>query len=141
MAKYFKIDEFICSEKAKVLKINNTPDAEIEEHIEELMEFLDGLREAWGSGIHVNSGYRCPELNRAVKGSKTSAHLTGYAADLSPTNGRMKEFYSKVMEWIKGKKFDQVINEYPNTNGVPSWVHIGLKNGRGEQRGQYLTIK
>lgn len=139
---YFKLSEFINSATANKKKINNNPTIEIKNHIEELVDnILDPLRAAWGSGIKVTSGYRCPALNKAVGGAKASAHLTGYAADIKPVNGRMKEFYEFVKKFLKDKQFDQLINEYPNKNGVPSWVHIGYKNLKGMQRKQLLTIK
>ena len=34
---------------------------------------------ATAKGINISSGYRCPELNKAVGGSSTSAHCYGYA--------------------------------------------------------------
>jgi putative chitinase len=77
-------------------------------------------------------------LNNAVGGSKTSAHTTGYAADLVPVNGKMTEFKTFVKEWLKDKKFDQYINEF---SGSTEWVHIGLKNISGKQRKQYLMYK
>lgn len=45
------------------------------------MEKLDTLRERVGFPLHVNSGYRCPEHNKAIKGGP--AHPAGKAADLS----------------------------------------------------------
>lgn len=83
--------------------IDNTPSPEIEAHITESVEsLLDPLREAWEAcsrkqgwgtpAIRISSGYRCRELNRAVGGSVTSAHRYGYAFDLIPLNGRMREF-------------------------------------------------
>ena len=47
-----------------------------------VQHFLDPLREAIGKPVRVTSGYRCKALNEAVGGSKTSAHLTGEAADI-----------------------------------------------------------
>jgi hypothetical protein len=44
---------------------------------------LDPLRERWGAPIRVNSGYRCPALNRKVGGVPNSYHLRGMAADIN----------------------------------------------------------
>lgn len=92
MSKYFTLKEMTASDTAKRLGITNTPLPSIIPHLNELMEFLDALREAWGSPIKVTSGYRCSKLNSAVKGAPTSAHLVGYAADLTPANGKMQDF-------------------------------------------------
>ena len=49
-------------------------------------------------------------------------------------------FVRFTLEWLRstGTKFDQVIIE---TSGAKKWLHIGYKNGIGQQRGQILNIK
>lgn len=143
MAKYFTLKEMTASATAKRLGIDNTPNGEVKCHLKELMEVLDGIREAWGSAIVVTSGYRCPELNKAVGGSKTSTHMTGYAVDMHPVNGQRKKFHRFVEQFLldNGIGFDQLISEYPDKNGVPSWTHLGLKNSEGKQRRMSFVIK
>lgn len=141
--KYFTIEELTHSDTAIALGIDNTPNSEIKEHLIQLInELLDPLREAWGSGIKVTSGYRCARLNKALKGSSpTSAHLIGYASDLVPMNGSITEFKRFAVKWLKENniKFDQCICE---TNGRGSqWVHLGLYNLAMEQRKQFLNMK
>ena len=139
--KYFTIKELCYSETAQKKGIDNTPTEEIKAHLTELgTKILDPLREAWGSGIIVKSGYRCPKLNKAVGGSSTSAHVLGFAADLKPLNGNITRFKSFVKNWLKtsGIAFDQYINEF---SGGSEWVHIGLKNGSGKQRKAFLMYK
>ena len=131
MSKYFTLQELIYSDTAIRNGITNMPPPSIEVHLNELMLFLDELRIAWGSAIRVTSGYRCNKLNRLVGGADTSAHLVGYAADLQPVNGKMKEFKQFVQNWIKDKIFDQCLLEKSRT---AEWVHIGLKNQYGKQR-------
>lgn len=48
--------------------------------------FLDfeEIRAEWGQPIIINSGYRCPEHNKAVGGEPLSVHLFGLALDVSP---------------------------------------------------------
>jgi len=125
------------SDTAKKFGITNTPSPSIITHLEELMKFLDDLREAWGSAIRVTSGYRCSKLNKIVGGSTTSAHLYGYAADLQPINGKMEEFKKFCKEWIKDKKWDQLLLEKSKTD---EWVHIGIKNRYGYQRKQIKLL-
>lgn len=141
LSKNFTLEEFYTSATANARKINNMPDENIRKHIQELVDnILQPLRDAWGSGIHINSGYRCPKLNTAVGGSKTSAHLTGYAADTKPVNGKMAEYQAFVRKFLADKKYDQFIIEYPVKN-VAKWIHIGYKNLQGKQRKQNLVIK
>jgi|SanBayMetagenome_1026888.scaffolds.fasta_scaffold164347_1 uncharacterized protein YcbK (DUF882 family) len=50
----------------------------------ELLELLEKVREAYGHPIVVTSGYRCPAHNVKIGGAKSSSHLAGLAADISP---------------------------------------------------------
>lgn len=154
MAKWFTFSEFTKSATADKLGIDNNPKEEyIQDNIIELMQVLDGVREEWGkkceenswgnAAIVVNSGYRSDALNEAINGSKTSAHSIGAAADIEPKNQRNKEFLRFLEQYLLDNHipFDQLISEHPDKNGVPSWIHIGLKNRQGKQRQMVFTIK
>lgn len=136
--KYFTVEEMIKSSTAVKLGINNKPTKEILSHLNELMDVLDIIREAWGSAIIVTSGFRCEELNKAVGGSKTSVHKTGYAVDMKPKNGKTREFFQFILNFLKsnGMLWDQLIDEYNY-----SWVHLGIRSNNGSQRKQILHIK
>lgn len=149
--KHFTMLEFTNSATARKLGIDNTPTAEHRTNLEELVaKLLDPLREAWAircaneqwgtPALNVTSGYRGPELNKAVGGTATSAHCVGYAADLVPANGRLAEFKAFCRGWLQGKPFDQMISEDENAAGVPRWIHIGYKNQQGGQRRQLLSM-
>lgn len=49
---------------------------------EDLVKWLQLIRDHFGGSVHVNSGYRCPEHNKKVGGSATSHHMRGMAADI-----------------------------------------------------------
>ena len=139
---YFDLAEFVKSDTAKKKGIDNTPSFEIVDHLNELVrEILEPLRAAYGAPIRVSSGYRCPALNAAVKGAATSVHMIGYAADLQ-VSGSFNKFRDFVVDWLKGtgKKFDQVLLESDKKTGA-KWIHIGLYNNAGQQRGQDLTME
>lgn len=140
--KYFELEEFIASHTAKKKGIDNTPSFEVVEHLDELVEkILDPLRAAYGMPISISSGYRCPELNKAVGGGPTSVHQIGYAADLQ-VGGSFSKFKDFVVEWFKktGTHFDQVLLESNKATGA-KWIHIGLKNNLGQQRGQIKIME
>ena len=137
MKSYFTIEELCKSDTAKVFKIDNTPTDQIKKNLSKLIEFLNPLREAWGSPIKVTSGYRCPLLNQKVGGSKTSVHMKGYAADLQPSNGKIKEFKKFITDYLKDKGFDQCLKE---SSAFTEWVHIGLYNNTGQQRKQIKNL-
>jgi hypothetical protein len=121
--KYFTIKELCKSSTAIEKKIDNTPNPEIVNNLENLVEhILDPLRERYGKPIHVNSGYRCPALNKAVNGSKTSHHMTGLAADItagSPTKNKVLFDLAQELNL----PFDQLIDE-KNFR----WIHISYSN-------------
>ena len=133
MSKYFTLQEMLRSETALRKKIDNSPSFEIVRNLERLAEFLDQLREAWGSGIRVSSGYRCPQLNSAVGGVTNSAHQYGNAVDMVPVNGKQAEFEAFLKKWLVGKKFDQCIWETSKSSGG-RWVHFSLFSNQGLQR-------
>lgn len=137
MAKWFKDIELYRSETADRLGIDNTPTEDIWINLRVLMAFLDQLREAWGSGIVITSGYRCEALNKAVGGSKNSSHKYGLAVDMKPVNGKNKEFHRFVEKYLLDNHipFDNLINEYNY-----SWTHLGLKNRDGKQRGLSFSL-
>lgn len=135
MGKYFSIAELTKSETANKRKINNKPTKEVENCLNQLIDnILDPLRKAYGQPIIVSSGYRCPELNKAVGGARTSQHTLGQAADIH-TESNSKESNKQLFELIKQLKlpFDQLINEYNY-----SWVHVSYSN---RNRRQILNIK
>lgn len=138
---YFTITELCYSDTAKKKGIDNSPTTEVRANLVTLINtILDPLREAWRSPIRVTSGYRCGQLNRAVGGSTTSAHLYGCAADIVPINGRIAEFKQFCLDYFETRRhqFDQVILE---NDGKSEWVHIGLKTKDGRKRGQLMEYK
>lgn len=138
MAKYFTLKELISTKR----KIENVPTFEDVHHLEELVKnLLDPLREAYGKPIRVNSGFRCPALNKAVGGSSTSAHLQGYAADLDDWKGDTEALVTFAKTWVvlNRIKFDQLIRE-ETADGKTVWLHIGLYGPNGCQRGQIFDL-
>mgnify|MGYP001024757040 FL=1 len=86
--KYFTLKELTRSTTATAKGIDNTPTPEVEKNLTLLVEnVLDPLREIYGKPITVNSGYRCPELNKAVGGSKTSDHCFDEKTEILTTKG------------------------------------------------------
>lgn len=84
LSENFTLEEFTRSDTATRLGIDNTPGEKELEALRILVErTLQPLRDRLGIPVHVNSGYRCPELNEAVGGVPTSQHQKGEAADLS----------------------------------------------------------
>ncbi len=129
--KNFSLNEFIRSTTARKYGIDNTPSPEVIANLRALCEnVLQPLRDAYGGVIRISSGYRCPKLNRAVKGARTSQHQYGMAADLKCADNRKLFQIARELG-----VFDQLINEY-NLR----WVHISF-NPKGVNRKQVLRIR
>lgn len=129
--KYFTMGEMMRSDTAARKGINNKCTKEDAERLKKLIEnVLDPLREAYGKPIKVNSGYRCPELNKAVGGSKTSDHMKGCAADIVGTPNTKSE-NKRLFELVKSLDlpFDQLIDE-KNL----SWVHVSHREGNNRKQ-------
>ena len=124
--KYFTIKELCKSSTATLKRIDNTPNSEIVNNLEQLVDnILDPLREAYGKPIKVNSGYRCEALNVAIGGSKTSQHRYGLAADIT-TGSRLENKKLFILAKQLNLPFDQLIDEK-----AYSWIHISFsKNPR-----------
>ena len=135
MAEYFTLLELLRSETADRLGIRNLPSDGDLERLEWLITHcLDPIRKLWGQIIRVNSGYRSPELNRAVGGSPTSQHMTGEAADITTGSieGNRRLFDMIVQSDID---FDQLIDE----NGY-HWLHVSCKIGGTGNRHRILHL-
>ena len=93
LSENFTLEELIHSNTAERMGIDNVPkDEKVVENLRSLcLEVLQPLRDYVGAPVHINSGYRCPELNMTVGGVKNSQHCRGEAADIrivSPKQGR-----------------------------------------------------
>ncbi len=116
---HFTIPELCRSSTASRLGIDNTLPPEVERALEALVDnVLDPLRRAWGKPITVNSGYRCPALNKAVGGAATSHHMRGMAADIT-TGDRVQNRHLFDLVRSLGLPFTQLIDESDF-----AWVHI-----------------
>jgi len=119
---------------------DNNPTPEVIDRLRILcLHFLETIRKRFGP-LRINSGYRCPDLNTAIGGSKASAHIYGCAADFVPINDHNT---SEIVDWVvdeSGLGFDQVIDEYSSTS---NWVHLGMVRPVGNKtpRRQALTMR
>ena len=131
ISKSFKWSEFTKSDTATRLHIQNEiVDWDVRDNIKALVDnVLQPLRDAWGGPLFINSGYRCPELNKAVGGVPTSQHVLGMAADVACTDPYALAKLIKRMRL----DVDQVIL-------YPSFVHISHKRD-GINRNQFLYNK
>lgn len=129
LSKNFTLDELTTSDTAERLGISNKPDSIALDSLEQLAQkVLQPIRDQFGV-VDINSGYRCPALNKAIGGASQSQHIFGEAADITC---RAVDIFH-LAQWIKDNLiFDQLILE-------PTWVHVSYK--RQGNRRQVLTAK
>ncbi|EMK10130.1 MULTISPECIES: D-Ala-D-Ala carboxypeptidase family metallohydrolase [Leptospira] len=119
LSKNFTLSELTVTQT----ELPNVPDERQIANLKRLCEtILEPLREAIGRPIQVNSGYRSPAVNRKVKGSVTSQHMAGEAADIC-VSGMSALDVVKVISRLN-LPFHQLINE-GTTTGV-TWVHVSV---------------
>jgi zinc D-Ala-D-Ala carboxypeptidase len=123
LTKNFTLSEMTKSETALRHGMDNTPGEQEIAALKLLCEkVLQPVRDHYGRGVKVNSGFRHPEVNAKVGGSKTSDHCRGQAADIEIPGVPNPE----LAKWIVDNlEFRQVILEFV-TIGVPDsgWVHV-----------------
>lgn len=118
LSEHFSLEELTASVTGSKLKIDNSPAPEIIEHLKLVAAGLEKVRALLGGPITINSGYRCPALNKAVGGAKQSAHMEGYAADfVCPSFGKPIDIVKKIA--ASSITFDKCIQE-------GTWVHISF---------------
>jgi putative chitinase len=130
--KFFSLKEMTATSQ----KLPNSPETWEEfSNLRDTAVFLDRLRERFGQGIRINSGYRSAAVNAAVGGSKTSAHRKGMAADIQPwknTKANMLALAKLCREWATtlSSPVDQVIIYTPDgkDNENIKWIHIGFSD-------------
>jgi hypothetical protein len=119
LSEHFTLEELSFSSTAVTRGIDNLPPVEVVEHLKATAEGLEKVRALLGHPIHIDSGYRSPALNAAVRGVAASAHCTGYAADfICPAFGTPLEIVKRIAADTY-LCFDQLIQE-------GTWVHISF---------------
>lgn len=132
LSPHFSLEELTTTQ---VRGVDNTPPEAIINRLRDTAIRMEAVRSILGDvPIHVNSGYRSALVNLKVGGSKTSAHMSGYAVDfVAPRFGTPLE----VARAIAASKlvYDQLIWE------EESWVHIAFGPGlRMEVRTKHKNI-
>jgi hypothetical protein len=123
LTKNFSLAEMVKSETALRHGMENNPGPdELNNLLNLCANVLQPIRDHYQKGVKVNSGYRSPDVNAKVGGSRTSDHTRGMAADIEIPGVPNAD----LAKWIKENlSYTQLILEF-YTPGVPDsgWVHV-----------------
>jgi len=100
-------------------EIDNEPTPEIIDNIRRVALTLEIIRLELGAPIRISSGYRSPELNRRIGGSKNSKHMEGLAADFTVSGYTPNEAVDKISGLVG---YNKLILEFDR------WVHLDLSD-------------
>lgn len=129
----FTLEEMTRSEYAARRGWPNDPGQQEIENLKRLCLMLEQVRMLVNRPIIVTSGYRSPNVNSAVNGSKNSQHMLGCAADIRAVGMTPDDLMLAVVD--SKIQYDQLIREFD------SWVHISVPNVFGvPPRRQALII-
>jgi len=118
----FSLSEMVKSETALRHDMDNTPgEAEIASLRLLCEKILQPVRDHYGKGVKVNSGFRHPDVNAKVGGSKTSDHCKGQAADIEIPGVPNADLAVWIMENLE---YTQLILEFYTGAPDSGWVHV-----------------
>ena len=78
--------------------------------------------------VRINSGYRSPQLNRAIHGNANSNHMTGCACDIRVSGMEQALRYAVIlMDYADESKqeFDELLIEKNRYGAI--WVHFAVR--------------
>ena len=121
--------------------IENVPNEAQVENLKRLCRWLERLRKRWndlyGEGddpIIINSGFRSPEVNKAVGGVATSNHLTGCAVDIRCIGMEQALRYAAILLDISDlnrEDYDELLIEQ---KAHVVWIHFAVRPSGNRRR-------
>ena len=134
----FSLNELTKSETALRKGLDNEPTQDVIAALQTLaVNVLQPVRDHYAKGVKVNSGYRSPEVNASVGGSKTSDHCKGQAADIEIPGVANKELALYIRD---NMEYTQLILEgYVEDVPDSGWVHVSYDQSNLKK--QVMTAK
>ena len=133
LSEHFTLGEFTRSGSHP--EVYNIPSHEAIANLKRLCVWLEELRrrynDKYGVGeepIRINSGYRSPQLNRAIGGASNSNHLTGCAVDIRVENMEQLIRYAAILLDISNdtkQDFDELLIENNRYGAI--WLHFAVR--------------
>ena len=90
--------------------------------------------------IRLNSGYRSPQLNRAIGGAPTSNHLTGCAVDIRVDGMEQLIRYAAILLDYADethKEFDELLIEKNRYGAI--WLHFAVRPKENRHKVMFIN--
>ena len=140
LSEHFSLAE-LCKTR---VNIDNVPNEAQVENLRRVCRWLERLRRRWndkyGDGddpIIINSGFRSPEVNKAVGGVPTSNHLTGCAVDIRCIGMEQALRYAAILLDISDmsrEDFDELLIEQKRS---VIWIHFAVRPSENRRRSNF----
>lgn len=140
ITQHFKYSELNHSGYAAVNNVRNIAEGVAKQNQEWLAIVLEIIRHHFNVPISITSGFRSKEVNKAVGGSPTSAHVHGSAADVVFRDVAANKIAQRRRALEVAKYLDSIGLLYDQIIWYPSWIHIGMRF-RGTPRRQVFASK
>ena len=125
--------------KSRHTEVYNIPSHVAIENLKRVCAWLEELIVRAKTPIVINSGYRSPQLNKKLRGSPTSNHLTGCAVDIRVAGIEQAMRYAVIlMDYADETKqdYDEIIIE-KNSHGV-IWLHFAVRPKDNRRKTMFL---
>ncbi len=91
--------------------------------------------------IVINSGYRSPQVNKAVGGATGSNHLTGCAVDIRCKGIEQAIRYAFILLDISEESQEVFDELFIERSAKSVWVHFAVRPGENRHRVDFLNKK
>ena len=126
----FSLSEFRCKDGTDVPE-------DLMDHVKELAENLQVLRDVIQKPIIIISGYRSPKYNRKIGGARRSQHMSAKAADIIVKGMTPDEVKAEIVKLIKEGKMKSggiglytTFTHYDVRGRNARWYGTGIKDSQ-----------
>ena len=118
LSEHFTLDEMTYTDHRE---FDNTPNEQETENLKRAAALMEQVRTLLGAKpVHINSAFRCKQVNDAVGSKDTSQHRLGCAVDFRHPELTPDQVVRAII--ASDIQFDQVIREFDR------WTHISVPN-------------
>ncbi len=138
LSEHFTLDEFTRSISHP--NISNIPTASQVAAMDDLCAaVLEPVRKHFGKPVVILSGFRSPELNKAIGGASASQHMNGEAADIEVYGVSNAALWNFIFHT---GRFDQLVAEYFSKDDPRAgWVHVSYRQGKNRKEALSCVAK